>query len=57
MIHGSCKGFEGQIFSPKERCCSGTAAWGVVGSLTLEVFQSRGDVAVRDVGSGHGGVG
>ena len=57
MIHGSCKGFEGQIFSPKEQCCSGTAAWGVVGSLTLEVFQSRGDVAVRDVGSGHGGVG
>ena len=57
MIHGSCKGFEGQIFSPKEQCCSGTAARGVVGSLTLEVFQSRGDVAVRDVGSGHGGVG
>ena len=29
----------------------------VVGSPSLEVFQNRGDVALRDVGSGHGGVG
>ena len=28
-----------------------------MGSLSLEVFQSRGDVALRDVGSGHGGDG
>ena len=25
----------------------------VVGSLSLEVFQNCGDVALRDVGSGH----
>ena len=30
---------------------------GVVGSPSLEVFQSHGDVALRDVGSGHGGGG
>ena len=30
---------------------------GVVGLPSLEVSQSRGDVALRDVGSGHGGVG
>ena len=29
---------------------------GVVGSPSLGVFQSRGDVALRDEGSGHGGV-
>jgi len=29
----------------------------VVGSPSLEVFQNCGDVALRDVGSGHGGVG
>ena len=29
----------------------------VVGPPSLEVFQNRGDVALRDVGSGHGGVG
>ena len=28
---------------------------GVVVSLSLEVFQSHGDVALRDVGSGCGG--
>jgi len=33
--------------------CPGS--WG--GSLSLEVFQSHGDVALRDVGSGHSGVG
>ena len=27
------------------------------GSPSLGVSQSRGDVALRDVGSGHGGVG
>lgn len=30
---------------------------GVLGSLSLEVFRGRGDVALRDVVSGHGGVG
>ena len=29
----------------------------VVGSPSLEVFQNCGDVALRDVGSGHVGVG
>jgi len=29
----------------------------VVGSPSLEVFKERGDVALRDVVSGHGGVG
>ena len=29
----------------------------VVGSPSLEVLQNRGDVALRDVGSGHSGVG
>jgi len=29
----------------------------VVGSPSLEVFRNRGDVALRDVGSGHGEVG
>ncbi len=36
---------------------SGTTVQGVVGSPSLEVSQSCGDVALRDVGSGHGGVG
>ena len=34
---------------PKEQCCTGTAAQGVVGSPTLEVLQKYGDVALRDV--------
>ena len=40
----------------KEQSGSGTAAreWG---SSSLGVSQSCGDVALRDVGSGHGGVG
>ena len=29
----------------------------VVGSLSLEVFQTHGDVALSDLGSGHGGGG
>jgi len=31
-------------------------AQGGVGSPSMEVFQNRGDVALRDVVSGHGGV-
>ena len=38
----------------KEQSGSGTAARGVGGSPSLGVSQSRGDVALRDVGSGHG---
>ena len=34
-----------------------TAAPGVVGAPSLEVLRGPGDVALRDVGSGHGGVG
>ena len=28
-----------------------------MGSPSLEVFKNHGDVALRDVGSGHGGMG
>ena len=28
----------------------------VVGSLSLQVFQNQGDVALRDMVSGHGGM-
>ena len=50
----------GKISSPKELSGTGTAAQGVGGGggpPSLEVFQNRGDVALRDVLSGHGGVG
>ena len=47
----------GNISYQKERSGTGTAARGVVGSPSMEVFQSHGDVTLRDVGSGHGGVG
>ena len=43
------------LFS-KEQSGSSTAAQGVEESPSLGVSQSRGDVALRDVGSGHGGV-
>ena len=39
----------GNIPSQKEWSGSGTAAQGVLGSPSLEVFQSRGDAALRDV--------
>ena len=45
----------GMIPSPKER--SGAAAQGVVGSSSLEAFKNHGDVALKDVVSGHGGMG
>ena len=46
----------GNVSSQKERCCSGTAVQG--GGVTVHGgVQNRGDVALRDVGSGYGGVG
>ena len=39
----------GNISSPKEWRCSGTAAQRVVESPTLNVFQNGGDVALRNV--------
>ena len=47
----------GNIYSPKEQQGTGTAAHRVMESPSLEVFQNHGDVALRDVVSGHGGVG
>jgi len=47
----------GTISSQKEWSGSGTAAQRVVGVPSLEVSQNLGDVTMRDVGSGHGGVG
>ena len=47
----------GNISSLKEWGCGGTAALEVLGSPSLEVFQSHGDVALMEVGSGHGGGG
>ena len=41
----------------KEWLGIGTAAQGVVESLSLEVFMNRGDVAPGDTVSGHGGGG
>lgn len=35
----------------------GQAAWGVMDSLPLVVFKSRGDGVLRYMVSGHGGVG
>jgi len=43
----------GTIYSPKEQCCSGTAVHGVVGSLSLREFTNHGNVALRDMVSGH----
>ena len=43
----------GTISSPKEQCCSGTAAQGGEG-VTVHGGVQSGDVALRDVGSGHG---
>ena len=43
----------GNVSSWKQQ--SGTAALGVVDSPSLEVFKNHGDVALRDVVSGHGG--
>jgi len=47
----------GEICSPKEWSGTGTAAQGVVGSPYMEVLQSHGDVALRDVVGGHGRMG
>ena len=42
--------------SSLEQCCSGTAAQGG-GGVTIHGGVQRGAVALRDVGSGHGGAG
>ena len=47
----------GEISSLKEWSGIGTAAQGVLESLSLEVVKSHGDVALRDMVSGHGGMG
>lgn len=47
----------GTIYLQEEWWCIGTGGPGKVGSPSLGVFQSRGDVALRGVGSGRGGVG
>ena len=45
----------GEISTPKKQPGTGTATQGVGGRLlSLEVLQTHGDVALRDVGSGHG---
>ena len=47
----------GNISTPKEQCCSGTAAQGGGGVTIPAGVKECGDVALSDVGSGHGGVG
>jgi len=47
----------GKMSSEKEWCCSGTAAQGVLEPPSLEVFQTHGDAALRDVPNGFGGMG
>jgi len=54
LTHVLCCPGKLKISPWKEQCCSDTAAQGVVGSPNLEVFQNCGDVALRDVVSGHG---
>jgi len=41
-----------QSFSQEEWCSTGTAAQGVVGSLSLKVFHNCGGVALRDMVGG-----
>jgi len=47
----------GNISSPKERCCSGTAAQEVVGSPSMEELQNCGDVTLRNMVRGYDGGG
>ncbi len=56
-VWGSSGWISRKIASPKEQCCSGTAAQGGGGVTIPGGVQGTGDVALRDVGSGHGGVG
>lgn len=59
VVPGEASGWIlGEKCALKERCCGGTAAQGVGGeSPSLEVSQSRGDVALRAVVSGRGEAG
>ena len=47
----------GNIYSQEKWSGAGTAAQRLRGSASLEVFHAHGDVALRDVGIGHGRVG
>lgn len=47
----------GKIPSLKEWSGTGTAAQGMVESPSMEIFKNCGDVALRDVVSGYGGMG
>ena len=53
---GEIVGILGKNSSPKEWSGIGTAAQGVVESPSLEVFQNHGDLALRAMLSGHGGM-
>ena len=61
MASGCARGGSGWILGKNSSPKSGDALeWGAqgrVGSPSLGVLQSHGDVALRDVISGHGGVG
>ena len=58
LCHGRVRlGVRKQFFFRKSSAAVAQLPRGVVVSLSLEVFQSHGDVALRDVGSGCGGVG
>jgi len=56
-----CRGGSGWILgrttSSKEESSTKQAAQGVVESASMKVLQNHGDVALRDIVSGHGGGG
>ena len=56
FISGNSGWKGGTISSPKSGAAVAQLHTEVVGSPSLEVLQNHGDVALRAVGSGHGGV-